>query len=141
MLCSVVLSAAALQAADVVIAVAGADSSLPGAVAGMVDAPVIALPTSTANTSGLGGLGSLAAAASSCDMGVSVVGIDQAAAAATMAARILRTAAARVEKLTAAAAAAAAAPAAPSAAAAANNVVPSSVLDLNITPAVAVGTH
>lgn len=128
----------ALQAADVVIAVAGADSNLPGAVAGVVDAPVIALPTSNANSGGLGGLGGLVSAVSTCSLGVSVVGIDQAPAAATMAARILRTAAARVEKLAAAHAASAAAPAmAPPAtgAAAANNVVPTALDSLHLTPA------
>jgi NCAIR mutase (PurE)-related protein len=133
----------ALQAADVVIAVAGADSGLPGVVAGMVDAPVVALPTAAGDAGGLGGLGSLVSAVASAAAGVSVVGIDQAGAAASTAARILRTAAARVEKLTAAAAAAASAVpagAAASAGLAANNVVPHSALDgcLTLTPAVPV---
>lgn len=133
----------ALAAADVVIAIAGADVGLPGAVAGMVDAPVIALPTSSANAGGLGGLGGLLAAVSSASSaGVSVVGIDEPAAAATMAARILRTAAARVEKLAAAAAAAAAAaPVATTSNGTANNVVPTALDSLSLTPAMPVGAH
>lgn len=142
---------AALQAADAVVAIAGVDSSLPGAIAGLIDAPVIALPTSQPNSSGLGGLGGLVAAVSGCNLGVSAVGIDQPAAAAMMAARMLRVAATRVEKLAAAqqAAAAAAAPvaAAPvavpssngngngvAAAAAINNVVPTMLDSLSLTP-------
>ncbi|WIA29120.1 hypothetical protein OEZ86_011631 [Tetradesmus obliquus] len=118
----------ALQAADVVVVIAGLDSGLPGVVCGLVDAPVIAVPTSNGASNGLQGLGNLVAAVSSCAPGVSVVNIDGTVSAAVMASRILRTAAARVEKLTAAAAAAAAA--APSngngapRGAVANNVVP-----------------
>jgi phosphoribosylcarboxyaminoimidazole (NCAIR) mutase len=132
---------AALQAADAVVAIAGADGSLPGAIAGLVDVPVIALPTSQGNSSaGLGGLSGLVTAVSGCNLGVSSVGVDQPAAAAAMAARMLRMAAARVEKLTAAAsAAAAAAPVASSngTAAAANNVVPTMLDSLSLTPAMA----
>lgn len=130
----------ALQAADAVVAIAGADGSLPGAIAGLVDVPVIALPTSQGNGSaGLGGLSGLLTAVSSCNLGVSCVGVDQPAAAAAMAARMLRMAAARVEKLTPpASAAAAAAPAASSnGVAAANNVVPTMLDSLSLTPAMA----
>jgi phosphoribosylcarboxyaminoimidazole (NCAIR) mutase len=114
-----------------VVVIAGLDSGLPGVVCGLVDAPVIAVPTSNGATNGLQGLGNLVAAVSSCAPGVSVVNIDGTVAAAVMAARILRTAAARVEKLTAAAAAAAAPAGAAgsngngaSRGAVANNVVP-----------------
>jgi hypothetical protein len=140
----------ALQAADAVVAIAGADGSLPGALAGLIDAPVIALPTSQGNSAGLGGLSGLVAAVSSCNLGVSAVGIDQAPAAAAMAARMLRMTAARVEKLTAATAAAAAAappavPAVPVAhvngngngMSAVNNVVPTMLDSLSLTPALA----
>jgi phosphoribosylcarboxyaminoimidazole (NCAIR) mutase len=136
------LSCAALQAADAVVAIAGADSSLPGAIAGLVDVPVIALPTSQGNSAGLGGLSGLVTAVSSANLGVSSVGIDQPAAAAAMAARMLRMAAARVEKLAAATAAAAAvvAPAAPASSngvSAVNNVVPTMLDSLSLTPALA----
>jgi hypothetical protein len=72
-------------------------------------------------------------------MGVSSVGIDQPAAAAAMAARLLRVAAARVEKLTAAAAAAAPAPTHPAGhgVSAVNNVVPTMLDSLTLTPALA----
>jgi phosphoribosylcarboxyaminoimidazole (NCAIR) mutase len=122
---------AALQAADVVVVIAGLDSGLPGVVCGLVDAPVIAVPTSNGASNSLQGLSNLVAAVSSCAPGVSVVNIDGTVSAAVMAARMLRTAAARVEKLTAAAAAAAAPAAAAPAngngnhrGAVANNVVP-----------------
>lgn len=121
--------AAALAVADVVVVIAGLDSCLAGVVAGLVEAPVIAVPTSNAATSSLAGLGNLVAAVSCCAPGVAVVNIDGAVPAAVMAARMLRTAAARVEKLAAAAAANAAAAAvvpatAPAFAGVANNVVP-----------------
>eukprot|EP00882_Tetradesmus_deserticola_P000945 GHRQ01001025.1.p1 GENE.GHRQ01001025.1~~GHRQ01001025.1.p1 ORF type:complete len:329 (+),score=104.63 GHRQ01001025.1:182-1168(+) len=96
----------ALQAADVVVVIAGLDSGLPGVVCGLVDAPVIAVPTSNGASNGLQGLGNLVAAVSSCAPGVSVVNIDGTVSAAVMATRMLRMAAARVEMLTAAAAAA-----------------------------------
>lgn len=135
------LVTAALQAADAVVAIAGGDGSLPGTIAGLVDVPVIALPTSQGNSAGLGGLSGLVTAVSSCNLGVSSVGIDQSAAAAAMAARMLRMAAARVEKLTAATnAASAAAPAAPANSngmGAVNNVVPTMLDSLSLTPALA----
>jgi phosphoribosylcarboxyaminoimidazole (NCAIR) mutase len=133
------LSCTALQAADAVVAIAGADGSLPGAIAGLVDVPVIALPTSQGNSAGLGGLSGLVTAVSSCNLGVSSVGIDQPAAAAAMAARMLRMAAARVEKLAAAAAAAAppSAPASSNGVSAVNNVVPTMLDSLSLTPALA----
>lgn len=100
--------AAALQAADVIVAIAGVDSALPGVLSGLVDAPIIAVPTSNAaNNNGLQGIGNLVAAVSSCAPGVSVVNIDGTVNAAVMCARMLRVAAARVEKLQAAAATAA----------------------------------
>jgi phosphoribosylcarboxyaminoimidazole (NCAIR) mutase len=129
-ICLVCGCPAALQAADVVVVIAGLDSGLPGVVCGLVDAPVIAVPTSNGTSNGLQGLGNLVAAVSSCAPGVSVVNIDGTVSAAVMAARMLRTAAARVEKLTAAAAAAAPAAGAPAngngthRGAVANNVVP-----------------
>lgn len=92
----------ALQAADVVVVIAGADSSLPSVVAGLVDAPVVAVPTSTAGAPGFDGLASFAALAGACAPGVTVVGIDAAVSAAVLAARMMRMAASRVQKLAAA---------------------------------------
>lgn len=108
------LPLAALQAADVVVVVAGCDPALPAVIAGLVDAPVVAVPTSSGSSGNMGGLGVLAAAVASATPGVAVVGVDDAIAAAVMAARVLRTAAVRMERLAAASAAAAAAmPASP----------------------------
>eukprot|EP00879_Flechtneria_rotunda_P007196 GHRR01007551.1.p2 GENE.GHRR01007551.1~~GHRR01007551.1.p2 ORF type:complete len:240 (+),score=116.60 GHRR01007551.1:677-1396(+) len=107
-----------LQAADVVIAIAGIDSSLPGVISGLVDAPVIALPTSSGSTGGLQGLGALLSSVTT--PGVSVVNVDGFIAAATQAARMLRTTAVRVERMQAVTAAAAAATAAADAAATAS---------------------
>lgn len=105
--CSTCCPPAALQAADVIVAIAGVDSALPGVLSGLVDAPIIAVPTSNAANNGLQGIGNLVAAVSSCAPGVSVVNIDGTVNAAVMCAKMLRVAAARVEKLQAAAATAA----------------------------------
>eukprot|EP00878_Enallax_costatus_P004965 GHUV01005221.1.p1 GENE.GHUV01005221.1~~GHUV01005221.1.p1 ORF type:complete len:222 (+),score=102.02 GHUV01005221.1:817-1482(+) len=99
--------ATGLQAADVVVVIAGVDSALPGVLSGLVDAPIIAVPTSSAYNNGLQGVSNLVAAVSSCAPGVSVVNIDGTVSAAVMCAKMLRVAAARVEKLQAAAATAA----------------------------------
>lgn len=87
------------------VVIAGADSVLPNVLSGMIDAPIIAVPTSTNST--LQGVGSWLTAVSSCAPGVSVVGLDGTISAAVMSAKVLRVAAARVEKLQAAAASAA----------------------------------
>jgi phosphoribosylcarboxyaminoimidazole (NCAIR) mutase len=117
------------------VVIAGADNALPGVVAGMVDAPVIAVPVSTGSTNNnsLQGLGNLVSAVSSCVPGVAVVNLDGAAAAAVMAAKVLRTAAVRVEKLMAAQSVAAASAPAPAASAPAPTAVPSFVLPSDIT--------
>jgi NCAIR mutase (PurE)-related protein len=102
--------AATIQAADVVIAVTGADPALPAVLAGLVDAPIVAVPTSAgAAGSSMGGVGALVGAAACAPCGVSIVPVDDGVAAAGAAARVLRMAAARVEKLAAAHAAAQAA--------------------------------
>lgn len=87
--------------------IAGVDSALPGVLSGLVDAPIIGVPTSSACHNGLQGVGNLLAVVSSCAPGVCVVNIDDTVGAASMSAKMLRVAAARVEKLQAAAASAA----------------------------------
>jgi hypothetical protein len=96
--------ATGLQAADIVVVIAGVDTALPGVLCGLTDAPIIAVPVSTATTNPLQSLGSLLATVSSCPPGVSVVNVDGTVNAAVMCARMLRVVAARVEKLHAAAA-------------------------------------
>src|SRR5207248_3728507 len=65
-----------LAAADVVIAVAGMDGALPSAVGGLVDCPVIAVPTSIGYGAAFGGLAALLTMLNSCSAAVVVVNID-----------------------------------------------------------------
>jgi len=67
---------AKLAAARVIVCVAGMEGALPSVVAGMVAAPVIAVPTSTGYGSSFGGLTALLAMLNSCASNVSVVNID-----------------------------------------------------------------
>jgi len=62
--------------ARVLIVVAGMEGALPSVVAGMVKAPVIAVPTSIGYGSSFGGLAALLAMLNSCAAGVTVVNID-----------------------------------------------------------------
>jgi len=65
-----------LAEARVIICVAGMEGALPSVVAGMVAAPVIAVPTSTGYGSSFGGMTALLAMLNSCASNVSVVNID-----------------------------------------------------------------
>jgi pyridinium-3,5-biscarboxylic acid mononucleotide synthase len=85
-----------LQAADVLVVVAGMEGALPSLVAGMVAAPVIAVPTSVGYGAAFEGLAALLSMLNSCAVGVSVVNIDNGFGAGALAARILRVGAPRV---------------------------------------------
>jgi len=76
--------------ADCIIVVAGMDGALPSVVGGLVDRPVIAVPTSVGYGASFGGLSALLAMLNSCSAGVSVVNIDNGFGAARAAHRILR---------------------------------------------------
>lgn len=65
-----------LAEARVIICVAGMEGALPSVVAGLVSAPVIAVPTSTGYGSSFGGLTALLAMLNSCASNVSAVNID-----------------------------------------------------------------
>ncbi|MDR3168116.1 MAG: nickel pincer cofactor biosynthesis protein LarB [Treponema sp.] len=65
-----------IRKARVVIAVAGMEGALPGVIAGLVAAPVIALPTSVGYGASFGGLSALLGMLTSCAPGISVVNID-----------------------------------------------------------------
>jgi NCAIR mutase (PurE)-related protein len=78
-----------LRAADVVIAVAGMEGALPSVVAGLVSAPVIAVPTSVGYGTALSGLTPLLAMLTSCAAGIVVVNVDNGFGAAQAAHRIL----------------------------------------------------
>lgn len=79
-----------VRAADVVIVVAGMDGALPSVVGGLVNAPVIAVPTSVGYGASFGGLAALLAMLNACAAGVTVVNIDNGFGAARAAQRILR---------------------------------------------------
>ena len=78
-----------IEAADVVIAVAGMEGALPGVVAGLTESPVIAVPTSVGYGVNLGGLSTLFTMLTSCAGGIGVVNIDNGFGAAVLAAKIL----------------------------------------------------
>lgn len=80
-----------LDDAAVLIAVAGMEGALPSVVAGLVDKPVIAVPTSVGYGAAFGGLAPLLAMLNSCAPGVSVVNIDNGFGAGYLAAQICRT--------------------------------------------------
>ena len=65
-----------IQGARVVIAVAGMEGALPSVIAGLVKAPVIAVPTSVGYGTGLGGAAALLGMLNSCANGITVVNID-----------------------------------------------------------------
>lgn len=65
-----------LQQANVLVVVAGMEGALPSVVAGLVDRPVIAVPTSVGYGASFGGLAALLGMLNSCSSGVTVVNID-----------------------------------------------------------------
>lgn len=79
-----------LDSATVLIVVAGMEGALPSVVGGMVDKPVIAVPTSVGYGTGFGGFAALLGMLNSCAPGVAVVNIDNGFGAACMAAAINR---------------------------------------------------
>lgn len=81
-----------LQEADVLIVVAGMEGALPSVVAGMVECPVIAVPTSVGYGTSFGGVAPLLTMLNSCATGIGVVNIDNGFGAAMLAGKILRQA-------------------------------------------------
>jgi NCAIR mutase (PurE)-related protein len=81
----------AIRRADVVVAVAGMDGALPTVVAGLVPAPVVAVPTSVGYGSSFGGLAALLTMLNGCAPGIGVVNIDNGYGAAVLASRIARS--------------------------------------------------
>ncbi|MCW4046950.1 MAG: nickel pincer cofactor biosynthesis protein LarB [Candidatus Bathyarchaeota archaeon] len=78
---------------DVIIVVAGREGALPSVVAGMVDVPVIAVPTSNSYGFGEKGVSTLMAMLQSCSLGLAVVNIDGGVAAGAIATLIANRAA------------------------------------------------
>jgi NCAIR mutase (PurE)-related protein len=79
-----------LTEARVIVCVAGMEGALPSVVAGLVAAPVVAVPTSTGYGSSFGGLTALLAMLNSCASNVSVVNIDNGFGAGRVASAINR---------------------------------------------------
>ena len=77
-----------LMSASVVIAVAGMEGALASVVGGLVDCPVIAVPTSVGYGASFGGISALLSMLNSCASGVTVVNIDNGFGAGFSASRI-----------------------------------------------------
>ncbi|WP_394848149.1 nickel pincer cofactor biosynthesis protein LarB [Pendulispora brunnea] len=80
----------ALDATSVIIVIAGMEGALASVMGGLVEGPVIAVPTSVGYGAAFGGLAALLGMLTSCASGVTVVNIDNGFGAAFAAARILR---------------------------------------------------
>ncbi len=76
------------QEARVIVVVAGMEGALPSVVAGLVDVPVIAVPTSIGYGASFQGLTALLAMLNSCATGISVVNIDNGFGAGYLASNI-----------------------------------------------------
>ncbi|HEY7513406.1 MAG TPA: nickel pincer cofactor biosynthesis protein LarB [Vicinamibacteria bacterium] len=79
-----------IREASVAIVVAGMEGALPSVVAGLVDTPVIAVPTSVGYGAAFQGLAALLAMLNSCASGVGVVNIDNGFGAGHLACLLLR---------------------------------------------------
>ncbi len=79
-----------LEGAAVIIVIAGMEGALASVVGGLVDVPVIAVPTSIGYGAAQGGMTALCGMLTSCASGITVVNIDNGFGAAFAAARIMR---------------------------------------------------
>lgn len=77
-----------IQQADVLIVIAGMEGALASVVGGLVNVPVIAVPTSIGYGASLGGLAALLSMLNSCANGIGVVNIDNGYGAACLASKI-----------------------------------------------------
>ena len=85
----------AIRSAAVVIAIAGMEAALPSVLGGLIDQPLVAVPTSVGYGVSIDGLVALGAMLASCALGITVVNIDNGVGAAVAAVRIARLAVAR----------------------------------------------
>ncbi|HEX4825954.1 MAG TPA: nickel pincer cofactor biosynthesis protein LarB [Candidatus Polarisedimenticolaceae bacterium] len=81
-----------MASSNVLVVVAGMEGALPSVVAGLVDAPVIAVPTSVGYGAGAGGFAALLSMLNACAPGVAVVNIDNGHGAGCLASLINRLA-------------------------------------------------
>ena len=79
-----------IQSANVIVVVAGMEGALPGVIAGLVDKPVIAVPTSVGYGANFKGLSALLTMLNACAPGIGVVNIDNGFGAGYMAGLINR---------------------------------------------------
>jgi NCAIR mutase (PurE)-related protein len=84
-----------IRGAAIVIAVAGMEAALPSVLAGLLDRPLVAVPTSVGYGVSLDGLVALGAMLASCAPGITAVNIDNGVGAAVAAVRMARLVAAR----------------------------------------------
>lgn len=84
-----------IQSANCVVAVAGMEGALASVIGGLVDKPVIAVPTSIGYGASMNGLSALLTMINSCANGIAVVNIDNGYGAGYMAAQINKLAAYR----------------------------------------------
>jgi hypothetical protein len=77
-----------LEAARVIVVVAGMDGALPSVVGGLVDKPVVAVPTSVGYGAGFQGLAPLLTMLNSCASGIAVMNIDNGFGAGVLAHKI-----------------------------------------------------
>ena len=78
-----------LRAARALVVAAGMEGALPSVVAGLVDRPVVAVPTSVGYGASFGGVAALLGMLNSCAAGIGVVNIDNGFGAATLVHRIV----------------------------------------------------
>ncbi len=81
-----------IRVAEVVIAVAGMEGALPSVLGGLIDRPLIAVPTSVGYGVSIDGLVALASMLGSCAPGITVVNIDNGVGAAIAAVKVARLA-------------------------------------------------
>ncbi len=79
---------AEMRAASVIVAIAGMEGALASVIGGLVDCPVVAVPTSVGYGTAFGGITALLSMLNSCAAGVSVVNIDNGFGAGFLASRI-----------------------------------------------------
>ncbi len=79
-----------LEAADLIVAIAGMEGALPTVLAGLVSQPIVAIPTSVGYGTSFGGATALLSMLASCAPGIAAVGIDNGFGAACVAHRMLR---------------------------------------------------
>ena len=79
-----------IRSADVLIVIAGMEGALPSVVSGLVETPLIAVPTSVGYGANLEGVTTMLAMLTSCSSGISVVNIDNGFGAAYQGSLIIR---------------------------------------------------